>query len=61
MLSCVATMGRFYYNSKSRSYPFHQTLEVWKEVDEDKLRKDLQSLLDRGIDCIAVVLMHAHM
>lgn len=37
-----------------------QTLEVWKEVDEVKLRKDLEGLLSRGINCIAVVLMHSH-
>ncbi|XP_014668394.1 PREDICTED: 5-oxoprolinase-like [Priapulus caudatus] len=37
-----------------------EKLEVWKEIDEEKLRRDLQTLLDKGIRSVAVSLMHAY-
>lgn len=37
-----------------------QVLEVWEEVNEEELIKDLKVVLDKGIQCLAVVLMHSH-
>ncbi|XP_065676519.1 5-oxoprolinase-like isoform X3 [Hydra vulgaris] len=37
-----------------------QIVEEWVKVDEEDLRKNLQILLDKGIRCLAVVLMHSH-
>eukprot|EP00112_Aurelia_sp_Birch-Aquarium-sp1_P015543 Seg3453.3 transcript_id=Seg3453.3/GoldUCD/mRNA.D3Y31 product=5-oxoprolinase protein_id=Seg3453.3/GoldUCD/D3Y31 len=36
-----------------------EELEIWEDLDETQLRKDLQMLLDKGIRNLAVVLMHA--
>ncbi|KAL8570454.1 hypothetical protein ACOMHN_034489 [Nucella lapillus] len=38
-----------------------EKLEEWQKVKEGKLRTDLQKVLDQGIHCLAVVLMHAYM
>ena len=35
-------------------------LEEWQAVNEDKLRADLQKVLQQGIRSLAVVLMHAY-
>eukprot|EP00111_Clytia_hemisphaerica_P019120 TCONS_00056456-protein len=37
-----------------------QVLEVWKEIDVERLKTDLKKILDKGIYCLAVVLMHSH-
>lgn len=37
-----------------------EKLEVWRDVDVPKLRQDLQRLLDRGIQSLAVVLLHSY-
>jgi len=37
-----------------------EKLTVTKELDVDKLKSDLKSLLEKGIKSLAVVLMHAY-
>ncbi|KAJ8302674.1 hypothetical protein KUTeg_019070 [Tegillarca granosa] len=37
-----------------------EKLEVWERVNRDKLRCDLQMLLDKGIKSLAVVLLHSY-
>ena len=36
-------------------------LHVWQSLEEEKLKGDLQQLLDQGIRSLAVVLMHSYM
>lgn len=38
-----------------------EELLVMKQVDEVKLRQDLQQILDKGITSLAVVLLHSYM
>ena len=35
-------------------------VEIWQDLNMEKLRQDLQTLLDKGIRSLAVVLMHAY-
>ena len=35
-------------------------LHVWQSLDREKLKRDLQQLLDQGIRSLAVVLMHSY-
>lgn len=35
-------------------------LEIWEKVNTEKLREDLQKLLDKGIQSLAVVLLHSY-
>ena len=35
-------------------------VEIWKKVDEKKLREDLKRVYDKGIRSLAVVLMHSY-
>jgi 5-oxoprolinase (ATP-hydrolysing) len=35
-------------------------VEIWKEVNEEKLRQDLTVVFSKGIRNLAVVLMHAY-
>ena len=35
-------------------------LEIQERIDKEKLRADLQVILDKGIKSLAVVLMHAY-
>jgi len=44
-----------------RNIVFIFQLEVWKGIDEEKLRSDLDRLLVSGITSLAVVLMHSYM
>jgi len=34
---------------------------MWKSVDRDQLRQDLQMVLDKGIRSLAITLMHSYM
>ncbi|XP_024864412.1 5-oxoprolinase [Kryptolebias marmoratus] len=36
------------------------SLEVWKEVDLDRVEKDLRGVLSRGITSVAVLLLHSY-
>lgn len=38
-----------------------EQVEVWQTVDKEKLRRDLQAVLDKGIRSLAVVLLHSYM
>ncbi|XP_061197337.1 5-oxoprolinase-like isoform X1 [Saccostrea echinata] len=37
-----------------------EKLEIWQKVDTEKLKRDLQALLDKGIRSLAVVLLHSY-
>lgn len=37
-----------------------EKLEIWEKVNTEKLREDLQKLLDKGIQSLAVVLLHSY-
>ena len=39
---------------------FSLQLHVWQSLDREKLKRDLQQLLDQGIRSLAVVLMHSY-
>lgn len=36
-------------------------VEIWKEIDENQLAKDLKLILDKGISSLAVLLLHSYM
>ena len=36
------------------------SFEIWKSINVDELRADLQTVLDKGITSLAVVLMHSY-
>ncbi|XP_074644558.1 5-oxoprolinase-like [Tubulanus polymorphus] len=38
-----------------------EKVDIWQVFNEDKLRKDLQKILDKGIQSLAVVLMHSYL
>ncbi|XP_077975283.1 5-oxoprolinase-like isoform X1 [Styela clava] len=48
-------------NEPIRGEHTDEKLHVTQEVDEVTLRKDLQSVLDKGIKSLAVVLMHSYL
>ena len=35
-------------------------IEIWKSVDEDQLRQDLNRIKEKGISSIAVALLHSY-
>lgn len=38
-----------------------EMLHVWKTIDKEKVRQDLEKVKQKGINSIAVVLMHSYM
>ncbi|GIY74388.1 5-oxoprolinase [Caerostris darwini] len=38
-----------------------ENIKIWTPLNEEKLRNDLKSVLDKGIKSLAVVLMHSYM
>jgi 5-oxoprolinase (ATP-hydrolysing) len=36
-------------------------VELWQVVDKESVKRDLQSVLDKGIKSIAVVFMHSYL
>lgn len=35
-------------------------IEIWKDVDEKQLRKDLTAIKEKGISSVAVALLHSY-
>ena len=49
-----------YNNLPAKATVTGEKVHILEELDEDKLRQDLYRLLEKGIDCIAVALLHSY-